>query len=100
MNFRSEKQWDQAMESLIYGEQRSISGLASFTGSPSTLTLEYVLQPPNNLSVRLVHYHLYVPEGKPKFDVSVEGCHAPLKFTRSQYIQVSPVILLLVLVIS
>ena len=66
--------WEKVMSSLIYNKFNE------------SVSLGYILSPPNNLSVRVVHNE-NAPESIPKLDISVASTDLPMKLDHSQYDQ-------------
>jgi hypothetical protein len=69
---RNSSEWLAAMQSMVYTDENC---------NPD---INYVLLPPNNLTVKLTHNE-FAPETVPKFDLNVSGTLLQLDINKRQY---------------
>jgi hypothetical protein len=68
-------QWQRNMEALVFTDRNTDTGL------------DYILAPPNNLSLKLIHNEA-APDGTPKIDVVIESTMITLDLDKNQYHQI------------
>lgn len=73
---QSTTKWQYSMEQLVYSGRNM-----------ATEHLDYLLAPPNKLSVKLTHNE-HSPESVPKFDIAVESTMVNFHVDRNQYHQI------------